>query len=268
MSIQFHEVTTFEKVLNHTNLIQSRRFFSQFFESFGVDINEDKYIKNGESIVKRFAQFMIISEESQLLPVLNSVLGLAQNLSSELKDSAMKIINRINNKSETFMENSSKNEFLNRKFDIDLHSLNLSQNLQKIISQRIFEIEFCLGGANLAVIFLCGSILEGLLLDCANKNEQKFIAANSAPKDKKTNKVKKINDWTLGNLIDVSYEIGLLSVDTKKFSSSLREFRNYIHPKKQEIDNFTPDNHTAKICWQVLQAAIADLLKMRYSNND
>ncbi len=39
----------------------------------------------------------------------------------------------------------------------------------------------------------------------------------------------------------------------------LRDFRNYIHPYEQMVSGFTPDDHTAKVCFQVLKAALASL---------
>jgi hypothetical protein len=45
----------------------------------------------------------------------------------------------------------------------------------------------------------------------------------------------------------------------KKFSHGLREFRNYIHPYEQMVSGFAPDEHTAKVCFQVLKAALASL---------
>jgi hypothetical protein len=47
------------------------------------------------------------------------------------------------------------------------------------------------------------------------------------------------------------------------FSHSLRDFRNFIHPYQQHLLNFSPDKHTAKISWQVLQAVIDDLSKKK-----
>ena len=83
-----------------------------------------------------------------------------------------------------------------------------------------------------------------------------YNQAKSAPKNIKTEKVKNFNDWTLSNLIDVSCELGFLREDVKKFSHSLRDFRNYIHPYQQMSENFFPDDNTAKICFQVLKAAL------------
>ena len=44
--------------------------------------------------------------------------------------------------------------------------------------------------------------------------------------------------------------------DVKKFSHALRDFRNYIHPYQQMSIGFQPDEHTARICFQVLKAAL------------
>ncbi len=63
----------------------------------------------------------------------------------------------------------------------------------------------------------------------------------------------------LAQLIDVSHDIGLIKKDVKKISHAVRDFRNYIHPNEQMNADFSPDLHTAKICLQVLYAAIADL---------
>jgi hypothetical protein len=114
----------------------------------------------------------------------------------------------------------------------------------------------------LAVIFLCGSILEGILLGVALQKPREFNQANNSPKDK-SGKVKAFPAWSLSQFIDVACELGLLKLDVKKFSHELRDFRNYIHPYQQMASNFHPDKHTAEICFQVLKAAIASLSRER-----
>jgi hypothetical protein len=83
-----------------------------------------------------------------------------------------------------------------------------------------------------------------------------------APKDK-DGKVKTFQNWTLSNFIDVACDIDLIQEDIKKFSHSLRDFRNYIHPYEQLANNFNPNEHTAMICFQVLKAAIFQLAKVK-----
>ena len=67
------------------------------------------------------------------------------------------------------------------------------------------------------------------------------------------------HDWSLASFIDVSKELSLIQHDTFKFSHSLRDFRNYIHPFEQMSANFRPRESTAKISLQVLKSAIYDL---------
>ena len=112
--------------------------------------------------------------------------------------------------------------------------------------------------APMAVIFLSGSSLEGILLGIALKYPKEFNQSKSSPKEKE-GKVKPFHEWTLNNFIDTAHEVGLIKEDVKKFSHSLRDFRNYIHPYEQVSAKFNPDDHTAKICWQVLKAAVYQL---------
>lgn len=153
-----------------------------------------------------------------------------------------------------------EDEFLKHEFsDIKLELIELDGIITDVLKLRFEEIKKCMNSeAPLSVIFLCGSTLEGVLLGIALKKPKEFNTASSAPKDKER-KVKKLHEWTLNNLIDTAYELGLLKEDVKKFSHSLRDFRNYIHPYEQMSSGFNPDKHTAKISWQVLKAAIFQL---------
>ena len=60
-------------------------------------------------------------------------------------------------------------------------------------------------------------------------------------------------------MIDIACEVGVLKLDIKKFSHGLRDFRNCIHPYEQMVPSFTPDEHAAKVCFQVLKGALASL---------
>jgi hypothetical protein len=157
-------------------------------------------------------------------------------------------------------QNAIDNEadFLKEDFaDISIEKLHIDSFIVPFLEARINEIKLCLTAkSSLSVIFLAGSTLEGVLLGLALNNPSMYNQAKSAPKNIKTEKVKNFNDWTLSNLIDVSCELGFLREDVKKFSHSLRDFRNYIHPYQQMSENFFPDDNTAKICFQVLKAAL------------
>ncbi|MEJ1371036.1 MAG: hypothetical protein RPU61_07055 [Candidatus Sedimenticola sp. (ex Thyasira tokunagai)] len=154
----------------------------------------------------------------------------------------------------------SENEFLSREFsDVSVAHLGLEGAVADVLQHRIKEIERCFSGeAPLAVILLAGSTLEGIFLGLAINHPRQFNSTKSSPKDN-NGKVKQFHDWSLSGFIDVARELGLIQYDTQKFSHSLRDFRNYIHPFEQMSSGFTPREHTAKICLQVLKAAIYEV---------
>jgi hypothetical protein len=138
----------------------------------------------------------------------------------------------------------------------------IEAELSNLLNIRWFEIKKCLQNeAYLASIILMGSILEGVLYWLLTKNPEKSNRALSAPKDHKTGKNKPFYDWTLSQMIDVAHELGWLGVDVKKFSQSLRDFRNLVHPYRQKKEGTIPDEDTCRISWQVIQASMNDLVK-------
>jgi len=173
--------------------------------------------------------------------------------------------NKVEIKPTPKTEEINEAEFMRYEFnDIDIDKIGLSSGISNIIKLRLDEIEKCIRcDSPLAVIFLCGSTLEGMLLDLTTNNIFEFNKARGAPIDK-DGKVKKIHKWTLNNLIDVAYELGFIKEDAKKFSHNLRDFRNYIHPYQQLRSDFNPDQHTAKISWQVLKAVIYQIGNNKY----
>jgi hypothetical protein len=170
-----------------------------------------------------------------------------------------------------FDDNSGEikeDEFLKREFsEISLEGIGLDGIITETLGFRFEEIKKCLSAnAPLSVIFLAGSSLEGILLGIALKHPKEFNQSKSSPKDKE-GKIKQFPYWTLSNYIDVAYDVGLLMEDVRKFSHSLRDFRNYIHPYEQVSSGFNPDKHTATICWQVLKAAIYQLTENKIKRN-
>ncbi len=151
-------------------------------------------------------------------------------------------------------------DFLSIEFEeIPLEKLGLDNIITDVLSIRLEEIKQCLSSnAPLAVIFLSGSTLEGILLGIALKYPKQFNQAKASPRSNE-GKVRPLHEWKLNDFINVAHELGLLKEDVKKFSHSLREFRNYIHPFQQVSSKFNPDEHTAKISWQVLKAALFQL---------
>lgn len=153
-----------------------------------------------------------------------------------------------------------ENGFLTKEFSsVSIDSFGLDSAVVSVLKYRIVEIEKCFYASSpLAVILLAGSTLEGILLGLAIQYPRHFNSATAAPKDA-FGKVRLFQDWSLASFIDVAKELSLFQQDTYKFSHSLRDFRNYIHPFEQIAAGFEPRENTAKICLQVLKSAIYDL---------
>jgi hypothetical protein len=133
--------------------------------------------------------------------------------------------------------------------------------LAKILNLRWGEAQKCVqADACLSAIIMMGSILEGVLLHKVESDLKIAYKAKCTPKDRKTGDPKPIHEWGLSALIDVAHEVGWLQGDVKRFSHGLRESRNIVHPYMQRLYQEEPDKDTCSICWQVVRAAIADLL--------
>ena len=158
----------------------------------------------------------------------------------------------------------NEEDFINQEFDeTSIYDLNLDGFISDVLNSRIQEIKANLkANAPLSAIVIIGSTLEGILLGFASKNPKDFNQAKAAPKDKE-GKIKYHQDWTLSNFIDVAYELRFIQEDVKKFSHTLRDFRNYIHPYEQMSSGFNPDINTAKLCWNVLKVAMIQLSKKK-----
>jgi len=244
----------------------SNNTFAEFFrETAHIDIYTFKYAFNGDSKAKRLRAFLEIEPDVLVGKVLSGLLEVWQYHTSrngQPGDSpqyrqAAGIVARLTGKQLDPVV--TEQEFLHRQYQsISIKKLTIDPNLVPVLESRLAEAQHCLAAAPLATIFLCGSILEGILLGVALQSPKEFNQAANSPKDK-DNKVKSFQEWSLAQFIDVAHGLGALKLDVKKFSHELRDFRNYIHPYQQLASKFTPDKHTAEICLQVLRAAIADL---------
>lgn len=261
--------TLFEMNTGYVLDFTDRTFYDFIQNITGVDIHAIKYKIYGNSKAKKLRAFWQTESDVVNGRVLKNLLERYKfnvdsgrvKFNEKIYSECIKITNRLLGVKNTI---NSKDELLNIKFDdINIKDLSLDLGLEKVLEHRMLEIDKCLGiGAYMSAIILCGSVLECLLLSYMLKNPKQFNIYNQSPKDK-TGKVKPFQDWKLSEMIDVSGGIELLSQDTKKFSHELRNFRNYIHPMEQLVNNFKPDDQTAKVAFQVLKMAILDLQHQR-----
>lgn len=242
--------------------------FGEFFQRHKVNIHGPKYQTYGTSKAKKLRAFWEQEPDGLVGTVLDEMLDSyeasceldGRELDQAILDKSRAIVARLGGKKATTSNAQTENEFLNKEFSIpNIEKLPIDYAVTAVIRRRLEEARIALGaGAHLSVIFLCGSVLEGVLLGAAQSNPAKFNQAIASPKSA-DGVVRKFHDWTLAQFIDVACEVGVLKPDVKKFSHGLRDYRNYIHPYEEMASGFTPDEHTAKVCFQVLKAALASV---------
>ncbi len=132
--------------------------------------------------------------------------------------------------------------------------------LETVIQDRWLEAQKCQHAkAYFAAVIMMGSVLEALLLARVSQSPIDANRSPAAPKDK-TGKVLAFHDWNLNSLIDVAVELKWIKSDRGDFSHALRQSRNVVHPYQQALTKAAFDEHTCKVCWQVLNASVEDLL--------
>ena len=242
--------------------------FGEFFRRYNVDIHGPRYRTFGKSKAKKLRAFWGSEPDRVVGPVLSEMLA-SYEADCELNgtepdtvvlERARAIVRRMVSGSVVPDARTSESEFLGQEFIIpNVERLPVEPQVVSIVNVRLNEARLALGaGAHLSVVLLCGSVLEAVLIGAARQAPADFNRASATPKTA-DGVPKRFREWTLAQLIDVACEVGLLKLDVKKFSHGLRDFRNYIHPYEQMVSGFAPDQHTAKVCFQVLKAALAGL---------
>lgn len=244
----------------------SNSTFSELFRRHEIDIDSEKYRSGSNSKAKRMRTFWEMEPDNLVGSVLSELLDTYEaNCDLAKRDidvaSLAKCREIVARLSGTYVASNSltPERFLDKEFELpNLQKLPVDFAISGIIQQRLEEAQSCLSvGAHLSVIFQCGSVLEAVLLGAAQRDPEKFNRSQASPK--REGRTKPFQEWSLQEFINVASDIGLVDPDIQKFSHGLRDFRNYIHPYQQMVSGFTPDEHTARVCFQVLKAALANL---------
>jgi hypothetical protein len=261
----------FEKLLGMQSgyvLDYSDATFGEFFNRHRVDIHGQKYQTYGSSKAKKMRAFWEQEPDVLVGKVLGEMLDAYEadctlnnrDAEASVLEKSRGIVARLSGVRAPAKPPQTVDDFLHSEFSIpNIQKLPIEAMAVPIIESRLNEARAAMGaGAYLSTIFLCGSVLEAVLLGAAQKEPARFNRASASPKAV-DGSVKRFHEWSLAQFIDVACEAGLLKPDVKKFSHGLRDFRNYIHPYEQMVSGFTPDQHTAKVCFQVLKAALASV---------
>lgn len=251
----------------------SVEFLSNFFRKFDINIDGSRYHKHGESKAKRLRAFFELEGDQLIADVTLRLIDHyicyceKRDVEADMKK-VVEVKEIINNLIERPSQPQSAG--MDGPLDVKLREgaieeLPIEKAMIPIVIARLKEAEIARdNGAYRAVVFLCGSVLEGVLLGATSQFPDSFKGANAAPKTK-SGALKKFPHWTLAQLIAVASEIGMVSPDVTKWSDALRNFRNYIHPHQEMMSEFSPDKRTAQMCLTTLASAFNTISKFEQS---
>lgn len=240
--------------------------FAQFFNQHQMNIHGPDYRVYGTSKAKKMRAFWEREPDGIVAPIVRELIDLSEarremsghQLDHTLVQRCRDIVGRISG-DDAVVQKTAAAALLQEEFKIpNIAKLPIEAGVSDIVQERIRESQNCFSvGAHLSAIVMCGSVLEAVLLGAARESPKEFNQSKATPY--RDGKPRPFHDWSLSQLIDVAYSIGLLKPDVHECSLWLRDFRNYIHPYQQMSSGFKPDEYTAKVCLQVLKAALADI---------
>ncbi|CAL9485377.1 hypothetical protein SUDANB171_03117 [Streptomyces sp. enrichment culture] len=121
-----------------------------------------------------------------------------------------------------------------------------------LLQRRRDEAHVCdINGAHVAAIIMLGSLLEGVLLQVIVERDITLLGRTEPDK------------MNLKKLIEICLGQRWIDRDMDHYSHTLREYRNFVHPRKEIREEHTPDSDTVGVAWKVVNGVFNDLLATR-----
>jgi len=105
-----------------------------------------------------------------------------------------------------------------------------------------------------SALILSGGILETVLLSFLLRRRKKALATGAAQKANND-----ITKWTLGKIIDVTKELGLLTPPIDMLPLPMKEYRNLAHPGAEIREQISFSEAEARAAFHTLQAILGEL---------
>ncbi|MGZ0151086.1 hypothetical protein ACXJJ3_28800 [Kribbella sp. WER1] len=126
-----------------------------------------------------------------------------------------------------------------------------------MLSRRLAETRICeANGAYTFAIIGIGSMVEGILFAILLERDAEFRAGKALGRDRKP---VRLDFASLDFLINRAHAMGFLQFDATKFMHNVRDFRNFIHPRKELAEQPDFDRDSVMLCWGPVRALLNDL---------
>jgi len=126
-----------------------------------------------------------------------------------------------------------------------------------VLLKRVGETRICeQGGAHTMAIIGIGSIVEGMLLAILLERDDEARRHKFVDREERIVTERRPG---LEMLIDTVHARGWIQLDAKKFIHEVRDFRNFIHPRKELAERPDFDADSVRLCWSPVHAILNDL---------
>ncbi|WP_410576069.1 hypothetical protein [Amycolatopsis sp. lyj-108] len=133
-----------------------------------------------------------------------------------------------------------------------------------MLMRRLEETRICeSGGAYTMAIIGIGSLVEGLLHALLTERDTD-LRTNGFPDLTQRSGVQqrgrmKADRVSLQLLIETAHAKDWIQLDAKKFTDTVRDFRNFVHPRKELSERPRFDQDSVMLCWAPVHALLNDL---------
>ncbi|RJQ90616.1 hypothetical protein [Amycolatopsis panacis] len=128
-----------------------------------------------------------------------------------------------------------------------------------MLVRRLDETRICeSGGAYTMAVIGIGSLVEGLLLQLLLERDEE-LRDKGFPDPRGKGGRKDARRVTLKELIDIAHGKDWIQLDAAKFVDTVRDFRNFVHPRKELSEQPRFDRDSVMLCWGPMHALLNDL---------
>lgn len=144
-------------------------------------------------------------------------------------------------------------------FEQRMRALLRDSNTADALARRIAETRIAQhGGAHTLALIGIGSVVEGLLLALLMERDED-VRNNGIPLPEKPSKRIPAESASMKLLIDIAHERGWIQLDARDFMDKVRDFRNFVHPRKEWTEQPDFDGDSVRLCWAPVHAVLNDL---------
>lgn len=248
----------------------SNRSIADFFQEHGIDIYEPRFEEGGTSKANRLRTFLRTTAPPRSGQILAALLdyrqsGSGADLHADTLARYVAVVQRLGGTAPASVRAQPQGPITEAALLAHLFKPEVfarlpgDATLHAALVARMREAQRCVEHeAWLSAVILSGSVLEGMALGFGTAKPERVNRAYAAQYDKA---VPPLWKWKLHEWITVLTRLRAFSPNVEKFGHALRDFRNYVHPAEQLAHGFSPDGHTARISFHVVQAAAEDLVR-------